>query len=300
MGVMQAPSLTGDVDQAKRDIGEHGFALLRDALTSGQVEAMWDRLSEQAECEAGAARRPLSIRDDVTANGSVMSLLNKGKIWQDLIDPSSAVHEVIDHVFTPSFDRALGPLQGLEQKFLLSSVGGGFKRKEEKSSPLFHTDQGFAPGHLDYPLVLNVFYLLTEFDDDNGATLVVPGSHKVTPPTWGEYSDAGAVTIEAPAGTAFIFEGRTWHAAGINVTGKLRASVTSFYCAPYIRQRELLPMNLAQSVVEELSDQQLKLCGFDTMYQGPAGAFIGFNLIEPTLGRTNVSHKATSIGELRH
>lgn len=296
----QLPSPTHDVGQACADMEESGYALIASALDSEQVNVMWRRLFEQAECEAEAAGGALSVSRDVTAHGGVMALLNKGVVWQELLDPGSAVHQVIDQVFTPSFDGDLSSLQGLDQRYLLSSMGGNFKRKEQEGHPFFHTDQGFAPGYLSYPLVLNVFYLLSDFDHGNGATLVVPGSHRVTPPKWGTYPDTGAVTIEAPAGTAFIFEGRTWHAAGINTTGDLRVMVNSFYCAPYIRQRESLPLNLRQYVVESLSDDQLRLCGFDTMYQGPAGAFVGFGLIEPTLGRHNISHRMSSIPELHH
>jgi hypothetical protein len=57
-------------------------------------------------------------------------------------------------------------------------------------------------------------------------------------------------------------------------------------------------MNLRQEVVDDLSDAQLKVCGFDTLFQSDYGAFAGPNIIEPTLGRTNVTVKAKAIGEL--
>jgi hypothetical protein len=52
VSVIQAATLTREADQATRDIDEHGFALLADALSREQVNAMWDLLLEPAECEA--------------------------------------------------------------------------------------------------------------------------------------------------------------------------------------------------------------------------------------------------------
>jgi ectoine hydroxylase-related dioxygenase (phytanoyl-CoA dioxygenase family) len=101
-----------------------------------------------------------------------------------------------------------------------------------------------------------------------------------------------------PAGTALLVEGRTWHAAGMNTNGQLRASITAMYCTPWVQQTWNAPMNLRQDVVDALSDAQLKLCGFDTLFQSEYGAFSGPNIIEPTLGRTNVTVKAQAIGEL--
>ena len=64
--------------------------------------------------------------------------------------------------------------------------------------------------------------------------------------------------------------------------------LNGYYCAPYLRQRELFSMNLRQDVIDELSDEQLKLLGFETSYL--------YNLIEPTLGRRNVKGSTRSQG----
>ena len=232
---------------------------------------------------------------DRTTSGKVARVLNKGAVWQAMIDPSDEVHQVLDHAFTPCSDPDLVARGGLEQKYLLSASSAAFKHEEQPRPLSFHVDQQWAAGHLEYPIVVTVFCLLTEFNVGNGCTWVVPGSHTIPTPRPGRYLEQAperiedAVPVEAPAGTAFIFEGRTWHAAGINTSGELRAHLNGFHCAPFIRQREPYAMNLRQEVVDELSDAQRKLVGFDTGL---------FNNIEPTLGRANVSQTFESFGEL--
>ncbi len=304
---------------------EYGYTMIANALTPAQIDAMNARLVEQATCEAALTGKPIT-RDDPQATGFVQSLHNKGRIWHTLLDPASTVHTVMAHVFTPSFDPFMSQFGGLQQTFLLSSMGAKFKHLEYPSydgQPLrhdFHTDQKWANGHQEYALVATVFYMLTDFTYENGCTMVVPGSHKIPSPAYGvirhdqplvdgkpvvdyqRYADveperiSRAVPAEAPAGTAFIFDGRLWHAAGINTNGARRAHVNGFYCAPYIRQRELYSMNLRQDVVDQLSDEQLMILGFDTMLQRVGDGL--FNRIEPTLGRTNITNKLESIGEL--
>lgn len=288
------PTPTRDLETATRDMDEFGYTLIADALTPGQVKACVKRLLEVAPAEAKAAGNELDIEND-TSMGRIFCLLNKGKEWRALLDPTDLVHQVFEHVFTPCFTADHASAGGLEQKYLLSSTGAKFKHRDTvRLQRHFHTDQGWAAGYQPYPLVATAFYALSDFNVENGCTWVVPGSHKVPAPPRGEFDTMGAdmvakaVPFVAPAGTCCIFEGRTWHAEGINTSGKIRMHLNGYHCAPYMRQRELFSMNLRQDVLDELSEDQLKLLGFETSYL--------YNLIEPTLGRRNVAGTARSQG----
>ena len=280
--------MTRDVEILKRDMDEFGYAIVEDALSDEQVGAVVARFMDQAQGEAEAMGLDLDV-DGETSTARVFQVLNKGEEWRVMIDPTDEVHQVLEHVFDACFEPTLAQFSR-DQKYLLSSTGAKFKHRDTlMTAPEFHIDQKWANGHLDYPIVCTVFYCLSDFTYENGATLVVPGSHKVPSPTWGQYPAeapemiAQAVAIEAPAGTAFIFEGRTWHAEGINTSGDIRIHLNGYHCAPYLRQRELFSMNLHQDVIDGLSDAQLKLLGFDSS--------LLYNLIEPTLGRNNVGAK---------
>ena len=102
--------------------------------------------------------------------------------------------------------------------------------------------------------------------------------------------------IEAPAGTAILVDGRTWHTAGVNTNGELRVSLAAYCTTPWMRQRWPMSMNLRQDVVDQLNEGQLLMCGFDTMFQSEYGSFAGPGIIEPTLGRSNVTVKQNGIG----
>jgi ectoine hydroxylase-related dioxygenase (phytanoyl-CoA dioxygenase family) len=307
MAVTNVPAPTQDLDELLNDMARSGYALVADALAPEQMEAMTARFEEQAIAEARQRGEELSM-DDEHLWVSQGALLNKGRIWQDLIDPDSVVFEVVSATLAPSVDARLAEEHQLHQKFILSSLDALFKRRErtanesEGSVPheglVYHTDSAFLPGHLDFPIVVNSFFCLTDYTPENGSTLVVPGTHETAPPHWGSFDGEGAVAIEAPAGTCLVVDGRTWHAAGRNSDGELRGMASAVGHAPWVRQRWNFATNLRQDVIDQLSDAQKRMVGLDTMLQGPYGAFVGLNIIEPTLGRENVSHKAPQSAEL--
>lgn len=290
------PTPTRNVEVAKQDMDDFGYALIADALSPEQVRALTARLLERAKEEAKAAGGELDVESD-TSTARVMNVMNKGSVWQAILDPSDVVHQVLEHVFNPCFNEEIA-VHGRDQKYLLSSSGAKFKHRDTWYQQRdFHTDQKWAAGHQDYPLVCTTFYALSDFNVENGCTWVVPGSHKVPSPPLRQYYERApemlkkAVPFVAPAGTCCIFEGRTWHAEGVNTSGEIRMHLNGYHCAPYIRQRELFSMNLRQDVIDELSDAQLKLLGFDSS--------LLFNVIEPTLGRKNVGYMHPELAKLR-
>ena len=75
-------------------------------------------------------------------------------------------------------------------------------------------------------------YYLTDLAENAGVTMFLPGSHLATtritvPP--GSIDPNGAVTPAVGQYDAVIFENRTWHAAGINTSGRPRIAVMMQY-----------------------------------------------------------------------
>src|SRR5580692_5647345 len=90
--VSRLPRATGDIEQAKRDFTEFGYALIENCLRPDEVAALRQRLVEQATAErlaAGRAQTPLQL---------VRVLPNKGQVFRDLI-LQSQVTELMAHGF---------------------------------------------------------------------------------------------------------------------------------------------------------------------------------------------------------
>ena len=97
-----------------------------------------------------------------------------------------------------------------------------------------HADwhEAVRPG--DYK-VCNTIWLLDDFSVANGATRLVPGTHRSGVLPQEVLDDPFAphprqVLLEAPAGTVVIFNSHTWHGGTVNHTSRVRRAVHSYFC----------------------------------------------------------------------
>jgi len=97
-----------------------------------------------------------------------------------------------------------------------------------------HADWGGAVAPGDYQ-VCNSIWLLDDFTPDNGATRVVPGTHRSGKVARDELADPAAphpdeVKLLASAGTVVIFNSHVWHGGTLNTTASRRRALHSYFC----------------------------------------------------------------------
>jgi ectoine hydroxylase-related dioxygenase (phytanoyl-CoA dioxygenase family) len=101
-----------------------------------------------------------------------------------------------------------------------------------------HSDQALvAPEPWLTPWSINIIWCLSNVHRDNGATLFIPGSHKVTRRNeLGADPIARLVPFEAKAGSIIAMDGRVWHTSGANVTAnEERALLFGYYSRSFLR-----------------------------------------------------------------
>ena len=88
----------------------------------------------------------------------------------------------------------------------------------------------------DYSTDLQLFWMLTDFMFENGATMVVPFNHlSRRSPTQGSYPQE--TPIVGKKGSAFVFYDRLWHRSGANTTtDQHRMAATIMYLSWYIHR----------------------------------------------------------------
>jgi hypothetical protein len=92
----------------------------------------------------------------------------------------------------------------------------------------WHHDVGMrGVYHPRSTLMVKVFYLLSDVDADSGGTAMIPGSYRfpegfVFPDVDDPRDMPGAVQMTGKAGDAYLFNGRTYHAATNNASDRIR------------------------------------------------------------------------------
>lgn len=113
-------------------------------------------------------------------------------------------------------------------------------------------------------IIVASMWAISDFCKDNGATLLVPGSHK-----WPAHREAESHEIlnaEMPAGSVLFWMGGTLHGAGANTSQDWRYGVILTYSLGWVRQEENQYMNVSRERLAELSPELRQIVGFD-MYR---------------------------------
>ena len=150
---------------------------------------------------------------------------------------------------------------------VLSDVGGNCIGPGT-SGGAWHVDAplGQFPEPLpDFAFSTQNIWMVDDFTADNGATRVVPGSHKsLKKPSWKGGSIEGEVTLTGPAGSVAIWLSSTWHRPGPNTTDHPRRAVMCDFIRSWIKGWSDLRPAVTEEMAGALSPTLRYLLGFSS------------------------------------
>jgi ectoine hydroxylase-related dioxygenase (phytanoyl-CoA dioxygenase family) len=181
-----------------------------------------------------------------------------------------AIHPLVlgalDHVLGPHYQLS-GPV-GID-------IGPG------ESAQGLHRDDVVYPLGWPHPqVVLNTMWALDDFTEENGATLVVPASHRSGPTE--RPDDAAAIPAAMPAGSVMFYSGTVWHGGGANRTTERRLGVILEYVVSWLRAQETHLLAVPPEVVATLPPRLQEL--------------LGYNIFPPFLGYVDGRHPIRTLG----
>jgi ectoine hydroxylase-related dioxygenase (phytanoyl-CoA dioxygenase family) len=210
LGVTGQTLSQSEKDQLDRD----GYLPLPNILSAEQIARIARRTDELIALEGDRAGAEVHQEAGATR---LSDLVNKDPIFE-LCFTHPRVLAAISHVLR-------GDLKLSSLNYRAALPGSGLQG--------LHADWGgpVAPG--DY-YVCNSIWLLDDFTEFNGATRVVPGSHRsgqmpkdaMPDPTQPHPEE---VVLTAPAGTVVIFNSHTWHGGTLNRADRPRRGLHSYF-----------------------------------------------------------------------
>ena len=141
---------------------------------------------------------------------------------------------------------------------------------------MLHRDELNWPDAAGRPgeITITAIFALTDFTEENGATIIVPGSHK-WPGTLPEVRADQTCRAVMRAGSALLYSGKVIHGGGPNSSSdQWRVGLHAGYVLGWLRSEEnhqlTTPLELARAFPEHVQ----KLLGFRS-YQQPMGGRLG-------------------------
>jgi ectoine hydroxylase-related dioxygenase (phytanoyl-CoA dioxygenase family) len=227
---------------------EDGFVVLPALLSDEQLAAARehaDRLLDGV---------PWSGNDfDGRRTRRVYSLLSRVGAFETLLT-HPRVHELVAARLGETYQFGM---------LFLSAVDPG------QGAQMPHFDAGVYPLPRDVEAETNVIWALDDFTADNGATMVAAGSHRW--PADRRPRPDELVPVVMPAGSAVVYSGRLWHAAGENRSGATRRALICEHVLPWLRPADNHILATGPEGLRALGPQLRRLAGV-----APAGPYLGF------------------------
>ncbi len=132
----------------------------------------------------------------------------------------------------------------------------------DESAQALHRDAFFYPFRNPGPVTQQgSLWAVTDFTAENGATRVVPGSHRWEEERQPEPDEI--IAAEMPAGSALIYAHNIIHGGGANRTELPRTAVALNFSLGWLRQQENQFLTLPPDKAKDLPEQLQRLIGYD-------------------------------------
>lgn len=241
------------VDEVVAALDRDGYAIIEGFLSPEETRAKRDELTRILEST------PTGRNDfEGFSTRRIYALFAKTRAFDE-----PATHPLV-----------LGVLDRVLSNYQLSAPVGIEIGPGETAQNL-HRDDGIYPIRPPHDeLVLNTMWALDDFTEANGATHVVPGSHR-----WvDQRPDAGTPTVRAvmPAGSVMFFVGSVFHGGGANTTDRPRLGVILEYVVGWLRQQENHVIAVPKQTMRTLPRRLQEL--------------LGYNIAPPFIGNVDGRH----------
>jgi ectoine hydroxylase-related dioxygenase (phytanoyl-CoA dioxygenase family) len=234
-----AESVPESITQADlKQIAEKGYVVIEDVLSESELEKIKSEIHPLLNESGRNAFEGYKTQ-------RLYAVLTKTRALDRLVD-HPRILAILDAMFMPNY--LLSQLQ------VINLLPG------EKGQPL-HYDDGFYP--IPRPreaLGAATIWAIDDFTKTNGATVIVPNSHK-----WGDDKKPEAneaMSAVMKAGSVLFYPGTLWHGGGANRSDGNRLAITCQYCEPWLRTQENYFLGTPLEVVAEVTEDIRRMLGF--------------------------------------
>jgi ectoine hydroxylase-related dioxygenase (phytanoyl-CoA dioxygenase family) len=232
-----------------------------DAVATALAEAgcaIVERLVDERVMDALSAEVAPYL--DATAFGTDEFAGHRTRRTGALIARAPTSHQLAAHpLVLATLDRVLGDHATSYQLHLTQVIDIG----PGEPGQMVHRDQwafDFFPFPPGFEVECHTMWAMTDFTDENGATRVIPGSHRAADKLRPDYDET--VPAVMPKGSVFVYVGSVYHGGGANRSGTHRLGVNIGYTLSWLRQEENQYLACPPDVARTLPVELAKLVGY--------------------------------------
>ena len=220
--------------------------------------AIIERLIDDATCDRLAAELTPWI-DETPPGADGFSGRNTRRTGGLLVKTPSTAELVAHPLVLDVVDAALWPKKTTFQLHLTQSIAIG----PDSPAQMLHRDHwcfDMFPFPRDVDVEVSTIWALTDFTEENGATRLVPDSHRTEDEV--TYTPADTVPASMPRGSVVLYLGSTVHGGGANRSDTTRVGLNVDYVLGWLRQEENQYLTYTLDEVRAMPERIQRLLGY--------------------------------------
>lgn len=239
-----------NISERIETIKDQGFTVIEDFISASEVENL---------------RHAFKTEVHITEMRAIGT--DSGKTWRahNLLAKTRAVDYLfLDKRFRAIVEGILGPRTQINVTTLFNLFPG-------ETRQFLHQDDGLWPIPRPHPsFVCNALIALDDFDIENGATHIVPYSHR-----WYDRrpdQSIDTLQVEMKSGSMLMWEGGLWHGGGANVSkDRERLGFFMSHQVAYLRPQEIQLVSVPREEVLKMPEKLQRLLGYHRFGLGVDG-----------------------------
>lgn len=241
-GVLQRSEARTPLEEAIEQVRAIGYAVIDSGYTADEKRRIADVFDAVRDDYLRAHGEALLREVDEYNNIRLLTAQGEGTFLRLATNP--ALLEAVSQL--------------IAGKFLLNQQNGIINPpKQGYNQGAWHRDLPYQHFVSSTPLAVNALYCIDEFTLENGATFVLPASHKLAAlPSLG-YIRNNAVQIEAQTGQFILLDAMVFHSGGFNGSDRDRRAVNHVFSIPYFKQQIRIPGNVEEAGLSPLEQEVL-------------------------------------------
>jgi ectoine hydroxylase-related dioxygenase (phytanoyl-CoA dioxygenase family) len=254
-GVLQRNAVESAIDAAVEDVRALGYAVLDSGCTSEELvtlSAIFDAARERY-----ARTYAVPFLEAVDEHNNIRLMM----AWDNAFVRLALNENLI---------AAVSKL--IAGKFVLNQQNGIVNpSRQGYNQGAWHRDLPYQHFISSTPLAINALFCVDDFTRENGATFVLPASHKSAAFPSDDFVLRKALQVEARAGQFILLDCMMFHSGGYNDSGRIRRAVNHVFNIPYFKQQIRIPGNVDAT---GLSVAAKEILGFDGQEPATVAEFL--------------------------
>lgn len=257
-GVLRQEADGDDIDQAAERVRRLGYAVFDAGLSEPELQALSSAFEQTHQAYVQRhGRERLARLDELN---TMRAPLVHGDPWFLRLATLPRLLALVSRLISGTFMLN-------QQNGVINPPG------QDYNQGAWHRDLPYQHFVSSRPIAVNALFCLDAFRSDNGATHVLPASHRVEDFPSNAFVQEQALQVLAPAGSFLVLDAMLFHSGGSNRSGQERRAVNHLFTIPYFKQQICLPECLSS---DGLDSAQRALLGFRNVEPPSVDAYLQF------------------------